>query len=249
MKDKLVLVTAASRGLGYGVAKALVQEGARVVICSRDESVLINAVSTLGKNADYIVADLTKAADIEHIFEEIRRNYDRLDGLFVNSGGPPIGHFEELSDADWQSAFELTFMSAVRLTRYALPLLKKSDTPAILYNTSIAVKQPIENLILSNAMRVAVIGMMRTLADELGTQGIRINAICPGYTRTARLEKIFSTAKDRSAEERLTSSIPLRRFGNTDEFGAVCAFLLSPVSAYVHGTLILVDGGFYRGML
>ncbi len=248
MTDKFILVTAASRGLGYSVAKALINEGARVLICSREEAALTRAVATLGERAEYVVADLTKTEDINTLFERVRTIDKKLDGLFVNAGGPPPGHFDDFSDAEWQSAFELTFMSAVRLTRVALPLLRNSESPTLLSNTSISVKQPVENLILSNAIRAAVIGMMRTLADEVGPLGIRINAVCPGYTRTARLEEVLERAKDRSEEERLTASIPLRRLGYTDEFGAVCAFLLSPVASYIHGALLLVDGGLYRGM-
>jgi 3-oxoacyl-[acyl-carrier protein] reductase len=175
----------------------------------------------------------------------------RLDGLFVNAGGPPPGTFSALPDRDWYSSFDLTVMSAVRLTRHALPLLRKSDSPSVLYSTSISVKQPLENLLLSNALRPAVIGMMRTLADEIGPDGIRVNAVCPGYIHTKRVEEIMAKSRGKGAqsEESIKSRIPLRRMGQPDEFGAVCAFLLSPIASYIHGALLLVDGGFYRGMM
>jgi 3-oxoacyl-[acyl-carrier protein] reductase len=165
----------------------------------------------------------------------------------VNAGGPPPGTFSKLSDDDWKRAFDLTLMSAVWLTRETIPLLKMSDAPSILYSTSISVKQPIDNLLLSNAIRPAVIGMMRTLSSELTSDNIRVNAICPGYIQTERVDELL-TASD-SAEENITSQIPLKRIGKPEEFGPVAAFLLSPVSSYIHGTLLLVDGGLYQGMM
>ncbi len=241
------MVTAASKGLGFSVAKALVAEGADVTICSRDESALAQAVKTLGSRGRYVVADLTRPDDIVHLMSDIRKQWGGLDGVFVNAGGPPPGPFVSFSDNDWQRSFNLTVMSAVRLTREALPLLKKSDAPSILYSTSISVKQPIENLLLSNALRPAVVGMMRTLSRELATDGIRVNAVCPGWIRTDRVRQLLSRTPERESE--ILSSIPLGRMGNPEEFGAVCAFLLSPLASYVHGALLLVDGGLYQGMM
>jgi 3-oxoacyl-[acyl-carrier protein] reductase len=138
-------------------------------------------------------------------------------------------------------------MSAIWLTREALPLLEKSDSPSILYSTSISVKQPIDNLLLSNALRPAVIGLMRTLSAEIGQDGIRINAVCPGYIYTDRVEELM--ASNKSAKKSIESRIPLGRMGRPDEFGATCAFLLSPLASYIHGALLLIDGGLYRGMM
>jgi len=250
LKDKTILVTAASRGLGFSVAKSLVAEDASVVICGRDEPSLKHAIETLGKRARYVVADVSKKEDVSMLLDDIKSTNGKLDGLFVNAGGPPPGKFADLSDDEWSAGFKLTLMSAIWLTRKALPLLKLSDTPSVLYSTSISVKQPIGNLLLSNAFRPAVIGMMRTLADEIGSDGIRVNAVCPGYISTERTKELFAASDDaKAAENRIANNIPLKRLGTPDEFGAVSAFLLSPVASYVHGALLLVDGGMHRGMM
>jgi 3-oxoacyl-[acyl-carrier protein] reductase len=247
LRNKTILVTAASRGLGFGVAEALVQEEANVVICGRTEDSLREAASKLGERAEYVVADVSRHNDIKTLINLIENRDSKLDGLFVNAGGPPPGAFENLSDKDWEAAFKLTLMSAVWLTRESLPLLKKSEFPSILYSTSISVKEPIDNLLLSNAIRPGVIGMMRTLANEIGPEGVRVNAVCPGYIYTARVEQLIGS--DKSVKENLETSIPLGRMGRPDEFGATCAFLLSPTASYIHGALLLIDGGLYRGMM
>jgi 3-oxoacyl-[acyl-carrier protein] reductase len=247
LKDSTVLVTAASRGLGFSVAKALVNEGARVIICGRTEKTLEEASSKLGQNAEYRVADVSKPDDIKGLMKSL----DHLDGLFVNAGGPSPGEFSDLSDSDWEHAFELTLMSAVRLTREAIPLLKKAEHPSILYSTSISVKQPINNLLLSNSLRPAVIGMMRTLSEEVAAVGIRVNAVCPGYINTQRVEELMAKSKTKESDpmKAITSRIPLGRMGHPDEFGVTCAFLLSPIASYIHGSLLLIDGGLYKGMM
>ena len=201
----------------------------------------------MGEKAEYHVADLSKKEDVQLLVKKIATNILHIDGLFVNAGGPPPGIFSTLTDEDWKKAFDLTLMSAVWLTRETIPLLKMSDSPSILYSTSISVKQPIDNLLLSNAIRPAVIGMMRTLATELAPDYIRVNAICPGYIQTERVDELMSASD--SVEENITSRVPLKRIGKPEEFGPVAAFLLSPVSSYIHGSLLLVDGGLYQGMM
>jgi 3-oxoacyl-[acyl-carrier protein] reductase len=247
LKGKKMLITAASRGLGFSVAKALVDEGANVILCGRTEKSLKEATSTLRPNAEYKVADVSKADDIQALLASL----DSLDGLFVNAGGPSPGEFSDLEDTDWKHAFELTLMSAVRLTREAIPLLKKGEDPSILYSTSVSVKQPIKNLLLSNALRPAVIGMMRTLSEEIALDGIRINAVCPGYIYTQRVEELIDKSKTSDSDplKSITSQIPLGRMGRPDEFGVTCAFLLSPLASYIHGALLLIDGGLYKGMM
>ncbi len=250
LQDKTILVTAASRGLGFGTAKVLVDEGASVIICGRSEASLRTAVQKIGERARYVVADVSTLDGIKLLVNDIAEKEGVIDGLFVNAGGPPPGKFAGLSEDDWEKSFQLTLMSAVRLTREALPLLLKSKAPSILYSTSISVKQPIGNLLLSNAMRPAVIGMMRTLSDEIGPEGIRVNAVCPGYINTERVKELMNTSGEPDqAIQRITSSIPLGRMGEPNEFGNVCAFLLSPVASYIHGALLLVDGGMYKGMM
>jgi 3-oxoacyl-[acyl-carrier protein] reductase len=247
LKDKTILVTAASRGLGFGAAKALAQEEANVIICGRTETSLKEAVSKLGEKAQYVVADVSKQEDVKSLIGYVKDNSPKLDGLFVNAGGPPPGTFSKVSDEDWRKGFDLTLMSAIWLTRESIPLLKKSDSPAILYSTSVSVKQPIDNLLLSNAIRPAVIGMMRTLAGEIGSEGVRVNAILPGYIYTDRVEQLMVSNKE--AMDSLEARIPLGRMGTPAEFGAVCTFLLSPLASYIHGALLLVDGGLYQGTM
>jgi 3-oxoacyl-[acyl-carrier protein] reductase len=251
LKDKTILVTAASRGLGYSVAKVLVEEGAQVIICSRSEASLKKATDSLGDYSRYIVADLSKLADIDNLISQVMNITPRLDGLFVNAGGPPPGRFSDITDDDWQTSFELTLMSAVRLTRSALPLLRNSKSPSILYSTSSSVKQPTENFLLANSVRLAVIGMMRTLADELGPEDIRVNAVCPGPIQVQLIERLFNGSKTGDTTPRIETQpkIALKRLGLPDEFGKPCAFLLSPVASYIHGALLLIDGGLYRGMM
>lgn len=250
LKDKIILVTAASRGLGFATAQALSNEGAKVIICGRTESSLKTAVERLGNHARYVVADVSRLEDVKSLINSVESRETMLDGLFVNAGGPPPGTFDRLTEADWEQSFQLTLMSTVRLTREALPLLEKSSAPSILYDTSISVKQPIGNLLLSNAFRAAVIGMMRTLAEEIGPKGVRVNAVCPGYMDTERVKELMkATGNAGQATGNITSNIPLGRMGNPSEFGAVCAFLLSPIASYVHGSLFLVDGGLYKGMM
>lgn len=244
--DRTFLVTAASRGLGFSVAKSLADEGAEVLICGRNEESLKKAASALGERAQYFVADVSKQEDIKRLVKDIGSQMLQIDGLFVNAGGPPPGTFSDLTDDDWRKAIDLTLMSAVWLTRETRHLLKMSDSPSILYSTSISVKQPLNNLLLSNAIRPAVIGMMRTLATELVSDYIRVNAICPGYIYTERVEELMAASE--SAEESINTRIPLGRMGRPEEFGPVCAFLLSPVSSYIHGALLLIDGGLYQGM-
>jgi 3-oxoacyl-[acyl-carrier protein] reductase len=245
--DRTFLVTAASRGLGFSVAKTLAGEGAEVLICGRTEESLKKATSQLGEKAQYFVTDVSKQEEVKQLAKDIGSQMLHIDGLFVNAGGPPPGTFTDLTDEDWRKAIDLTLMSAVWLTREMWHLLKMSDSPSILYSTSISVKQPISNLLLSNSIRPAVIGMMRTLASELVSDYIRVNAVCPGYIHTERVEELMSASE--SAIESINARIPLGRMGKPEEFGPVCAFLLSPISSYIHGALILIDGGLYQGMM
>ncbi|PNX51260.1 MAG: hypothetical protein BV458_11780 [Thermoplasmata archaeon M9B2D] len=245
------LVTAASRGLGFGVAKALVEEDANVIICGRNEKSLQDATASLGDKCQYFVSDVSHPADVTALLDFTKAQTSKLDGLFVNAGGPNPGTFDEISDDDWIKGFNLTVMSAIRLTREAIPLLKKSDAASILYSTSISVKQPLDNLLLSNSLRPVVIGMMRTLSEEIGPKGIRLNAVCPGYIHTERVEQLMAAAKAKGApaDKEIVQRIPLGRMGTTDEFGNVCTFLLSPLASYIHGALLLVDGGLFKGMM
>jgi len=258
LKDMSALVMASSAGLGRAVALQLAQEGAYVTICARGEARLRETAeeieSQTGQSVLAIPADLSNPAAADLLVNAVVDRLGRLDLLFVNAGGPPPGQFLDLSVEDWEAAVELTLMSAVRLCYAAVPVMKKQRSGAILASTSITVKQPLPNLILSNSLRLGVTGLLKSLADEVAPFGIRVNGICPGWTRTARVEQLLVDRAQRNgttvAEEagQIAAAIPMGRMATPEEFARVAAFLLSPAASYVNGVSLLVDGGMYRGV-
>lgn len=257
LHDQVALVTAASRGLGRAAALRLAQEGARVVMCARTEGALNEATaeieSATGHKPLAVPADVTDPKTASRLVEAALEQFGQLDILVTNAGGPPPGQFLDLNPADWEAAVQLTLMSAVRLCYAAAPVMKERGAGAILAMTSITVKQPLPNLILSNSLRLGVVGLVKTLADELAPFGIRVNSICPGWTRTARVDQLL---RDRAARNsttleaeaaKIAAAIPLRRMGRPEEFAAAAAFLVSPAASYITGVSLLVDGGMYRG--
>ena len=258
LDDKIALVTAASRGLGKAVALRLAQEGAHVVICARDEDHLSRAAAEIevktGRPSLALPADVSDPATADVLVEATMKRFGRIDVLVTNAGGPPPGQFLDLTLADWEAAAQLTLMSTVRLCYAIVPVMKEQGEGAILAMTSITVKQPLPNLILSNSLRLGVIGLVKTLADELAPFGIRVNAICPGWTRTARVDQLLHDRAKRNSttpeEEaaKIGASIPLGRMGTPEEFAAAAAFLVSPAASYITGVSLLVDGGMYRGV-
>ncbi len=194
LKGARVLVAASSRGLGAATARQFSLEGARVVVNGRSKAQIEETARSIrsesGGEVYAVVGDVTNADDINRIVESAVQNLGGLDVLVTNAGGPPAGNFKSVPDEAWQAAFDLSLRSAVRLIRAALPYLKKSDRASILTITSVSVKQPIENLILSNSVRMGVIGLTKSLASEVGPQGIRINSILPGWTKTERVTEI-----------------------------------------------------------
>jgi 3-oxoacyl-[acyl-carrier protein] reductase len=195
LKGRVALVCAASKGLGKATASGLAVEGARVAICARHRPALEATAAEIraatGSEVLAIEADLSRPADVAQLVDQTVRHFGRLDILVTNAGGPPPGAFESFSDADWQKAIELSLMVHVRLIRAALPWLKRSKTPSVLTVTSYAVKQPIPNLVLSNAVRAATVGLTKSLALELGSAGIRFNSILPGWTETERVTELM----------------------------------------------------------
>jgi len=258
LHDKIALVTAASKGLGRAVALRLAQEGARVAVCARGEADLARTAAEIeartGRQALPLPADVADPAAAGALIEATVHQFGRLDILVINAGGPPPGQFLDLSAADWEGALQLTLLSAVRLCYAAVPVMKEQGAGSILAMTSITVKQPLPNLILSNSLRLGVVGLVKTLADELGSCGIRVNALCPGWTRTARVDQLLreraarnSTTPEEEAAK-IVAAIPLGRMGTPEEFAAVATFLVSPAASYITGVSLLVDGGMYRGM-
>jgi 3-oxoacyl-[acyl-carrier protein] reductase len=258
LKDKTALVTAASQGLGKAAAFELAREGARVVLCARSEKAHAAAEeirAATGASVHAVQGDLTKAEDVDRIVRQALERLGHLDILILNAGGPPPGAFLDLRPQEWESAIQLTLMSAVRLCYAALPHMVARGQGSVVAMQSFTVKQPLDNLVLSNALRMAVIGLVKSLANELGPQGIRVNSINPGWTLTERVEQLMSDRAARGgttpAEEtaRITREIPLGRMGTVEEFGRAVAWLASPAAAFIHGHALTFDGGAVRAAL
>ncbi len=258
LKGKVALVTASSKGLGKAVAFGLAREGAKTVICARGEETLRKTAEEIqkatGAEVLALVADLTKYEDIKKLVTETIKKFGRIDILFTNAGGPPPGKFMEFSDEDWQNAFELNLLSVVRLCREVIPHMKQQGGGRIIHSTSVSVKQPLENLVLSNSLRLGVVGLSKTLANELAPYNILVNVVCPGATATERLENIVNAQAKREgiteeeAKRSWTASIPLGRLGAPEEFANLVVFLASEKASNITGTAVQVDGGFIKGI-
>lgn len=258
LKGKKALVTGSSRGLGFGVASLLAAEGAQVVINSRNEANLIAArekiLSATGEKVGFIAGDLQNAEAASQMVDAAVKKLGALDILVTNTGGPRPGKFESTSEEDWLNAFNLLLMSHVRLIRSALPYLRESKSPSVLTITSLAVKQPLPNLILSNSLRAATAGLTKTLSQELGAEGIRVNSILPGYTDTERIQtlvKASTAANGTTADEelaKLAAEVPIHRIASVDEFARVAVFLVSPAASYLNGNMLSVDGGAIKSL-
>ncbi|MDH3942733.1 MAG: SDR family oxidoreductase [Anaerolineae bacterium] len=257
LTGKTALVTGASRGLGYATALGLGREGVRVAMNSRSEENIAAAarqvaeqtgVETLG-----LAGDVSEKGTPEKLVERTVEAFGGLDLLVTNAGGPPAGRFESFDDADWNNAVDAAFLSHVRLIRAALPYLKQSDCASVLTVTSYSVKQPVPNLVLSNSVRSATIGLTKTLALELGEQGIRFNSILPAWTETERITELLSARAEankttlESEMEQQTMKSAFRRMGRPEEFANAAVFLLSPAASYITGVMLTVDGGMYKG--
>ncbi len=258
LKNKIALVAAASRGLGRAVAEELAAEGAALIICSRDTKSITQAAAEIaersGAHVLAVAADVTKPSDVTTLVESANARFGRIDILVTNAGGPPAGRFENLTIEQWEEATRLTLFSAIDLTRHVLPGMRQRRWGRILNITSIAVKQPVENLILSNSLRAGLTGFARTLANEVASEGVTVNNILPGYTRTERLEELagMMAVKQGITAEAFMSKwedeIPMRRVGDPREFAALAAFLVSERASYITGTSIPVDGGWIRSL-
>jgi 3-oxoacyl-[acyl-carrier protein] reductase len=259
LKDKVALIAAGSRGLGRAVAEELAAEGASLVLCAREQHTLAETAAAIadssGAHVLAVPADVTSVSDITRVVEAGNERFGRIDILVTNAGGPPAGTFDQLTREQWEEATRLTLFSAIELARQVLPGMKERRWGRILNITSIAVKQPVENLMLSNSLRAGLTGFARTLANEVAAQGITVNNILPGYTRTERLEDLaqmmaekqgISTAEFSAKWEK---EIPMGRLGEPREFAALAAFLVSERASYITGTSIQVDGGWIRSLL
>lgn len=255
LEGKNALVTASSRGLGKAAAAALAAEGSAVALCSRTPEVHQTAdqiKATTGVQVFSTIADLTKPEDIKHYVSQSIEALGGADILIINAGGPPPGGFLDLNPDDWRSAIELTLMSAVNLCYEVVPAMLEAGSGSIVTTQSYSVKHPIDNLILSNALRIAVIGMMKSMANELGPKGIRINSINPAWTWTERVEQLMQDRAERnntSMEEeagKVSEAVPLGRMGTVEEYGRSIAWLASPAASFIHGHALMFDGGATR---
>ena len=259
LNGKKAFVTGSSRGLGFASALILAEEGCQIVINGRDEGRLKKACQKInvetGTISDYCVGDAADPAQASLLINEAAEKLEGLDLLITNTGGPPSGKFEEIKEDVWQRAIELAFMSHVRLIQSALPFLRESQNASVLTVTSYSVKQPIPNLVLSNSIRSATVGLTKSLALELGPDGIRFNSLLPGWTKTERVGEILEfRAKQNNTSidqemEKITSAIPLHRMAEPDEIGRAAAFILSPAASYINGVMLTVGGGIYQGTM
>jgi 3-oxoacyl-[acyl-carrier protein] reductase len=258
LRDKVALVVAGSRGLGRAVAEELAAEGAKISICARDEKVLTEAASAIASEFDAhvlaIPASVESNDDIERVVQSTLDRFDHIDILVTNAGGPPAGRFDQLTIEQWEKATQLTLYSAIQFARLVLPGMKSRKWGRILNITSIAVKQPVDNLILSNSLRAGVTGFARTLANEVAAEGVTVNNILPGYTRTERLEELAGMMAEKlgiTADQfraKWEAEIPMRRLGEPKEFAALAAFLVSERASYITGTSVQVDGGWIKSL-
>ena len=259
LTGKTAFVAGSSSGIGRAIAEALAAEGCHLMLAARRGDILA-AIKTELRNAysvnvDFVAGDLDAPADIARIHRTTAELFGTVDILITNNGGPQPGSFRQLDEEQWSHAWNRTLMSAVRLIRLFLPGMQEAGWGRIINVTSIAVKQPVQRLLLSNSYRAAVTGMARTLADEVAPQGITVNNIAPGYIGTERLDQLFedrATSSGGTADEErmvVVSHIPAGRIGKPAEIAALACFLASQQASYITGTTIQVDGGLYRGLM
>lgn len=255
LRGQTALVAAASKGLGKAIARAFVREGARVAICARDAVTLTAAAAEIGGDILAVPADVTKREDVDRFVQAALDRFGRIDVLVNNAGGPPSRPFVEITEEEWWTAIGLNLMSTVRLCRAVVPHMRRQGGGRILNVTSFTVKQPVPNLVLSNSVRLAVVGLAKTLASELGKDNILVNTLCPGPIATERLTSLTQAFAEREglapdeAERRLwTNQIPLGRLGRPEEFADVAVFLASPRASFITGTTLQVDGGIVKAV-
>jgi 3-oxoacyl-[acyl-carrier protein] reductase len=253
IKDKIVLVTASSAGIGKAVAMAFASEGCRLAICSRTKESLVDTSNEIKSKYNiepfWGVCDLNNQKDIEDFGNAVLNHFGKVDILVNNCGGPIPGFFQNLSEVDWDNAYKQVLLSVVRFSNLVIPKMIEQEWGRIINITSVAVKQPVHSLMLSNSLRAAVTGFAKSLSNEFGNKNITVNNVAPGYTLTHRLYELAvnrGKASGKSHEEVLSDmakEVPMNRLGNPDEIAAMVMFLASKKASYVTGTTIQVDGG------
>lgn len=253
LKEQKFILTGASDGFGFSIAKALVREGASVILNARNEEKLQNVKKKLNGKVDMIPGDVTSDSTLERISEEFKKN--DVHGLLVNSGGPPATSFEDSALPGWDEAYLSVLRWKVDLMLRTIPYFKKQGYGRVVFIESASVKQPIQNLVYSNSIRMAVVGFVKTLAQEIAGSGVNINIIAPGYHKTSAVERIIKKKSEKEgityeeAENSIRESIPLKRTGDPDDLANFALWLLSSSSAFVSGQVYYIDGGFVQSTL
>jgi 3-oxoacyl-[acyl-carrier protein] reductase len=250
----VAIVTGSSSGMGLATAMSLAGEGCNVALFARradklDEAVAAIAALGTGAEAIAVVGDSREPADLQALLDQTLARFGKLDILINNTGGPPFGYFADLDEDAWRNAWELTLMSTLRLTKLALPELRKSGRGRVVNITSSAVKEPNDGLLLSNVYRPGVTGWAKSLSQDEGPNGITINSLAPGYIDTDRMKNIYASGDDPNARATDEAMIPARRFGEPGEIADAITFLCSAKASYINGITLLVDGGLAKGLL
>jgi 3-oxoacyl-[acyl-carrier protein] reductase len=259
LKGRVAMIAASSKGLGRSVALELAKEGARIAMCSRNRDQVRLAAESIhtetGAEVYYEQCDVTRPEEVRSFVGNTLNRFGNLHILVTNAGGPPSGLFASLRQEDWSAAFQLNLMSVVNLCAAVIPHMQRNKWGRIINITSISVKQPIDGMMLSNSIRSAVVGFAKTLSNEMAPYNILVNNVCPGYTRTERVEELSKAMAEKkgSSKESIVAaweeSIPLGRLGQPDEFAARVVFLASERASYITGTTIPVDGGAVKSTL
>jgi 3-oxoacyl-[acyl-carrier protein] reductase len=245
LADRVFVLTGASRGLGFATARALVADGAKVVVSARSQEAVDAAVAQLGGGAVGVAADLTDPGTPELLISTARERFGRLDGALISVGGPARGTAADLTDEQWREAFETVFLGTVRAARTVAAALTEGGAIALVLSTS--ARTPIAGLGLSNGLRPGLAGAAKDMADQYGPRGVRVVSLLPGRVLTDRNKELFEATGDaEAAAAEAAASVPLRRLGEPDEFGKVAAFVLSPAASYLTGLTLPVDGGALR---
>ena len=259
LKGKVALVGGASKGLGKAIAFRLAKEGAAVAICARHEETLLRTADEIQEVTNSrvlaVTADLSKKEDIDRLVQRTLASFSKIDILITNAGGPPPLYFMDISDEQWESYLQLSLMSAIRLIRKVLPGMTERRWGRIINLTSVSVKQPVDNLILSNTARLGIVGLAKTLSNQVAAHNVTVNNVAPGYILTDRVRQLLRAQAQREGisveevERRLSQKIPMGRLGKPEELADVFAFLASERASYITGVTLQVDGGFVQSSL
>ncbi|MDY0083366.1 MAG: SDR family oxidoreductase [Ignavibacteriaceae bacterium] len=258
IKGKTALITASSKGIGKAVAEGLAAEGCNVAICSRTKTTLIETAREIklkyGIEPFWGLCDLSQQKDIDNFFNSVQKQFGTVDILVNNCGGPIPGFFRELSEEDWENAYKQILLSVIRFSNLVLSKMMEQEWGRIINITSVSVKQPVHNLMLSNALRSGVTGFAKSLSNEVGNRNITVNNIAPGYTLTNRVYELAvncGKASGKSHEEilaEMVKDVPMNRLGGPDEIAAMAVFLASQKASYITGTTIQIDGGLTKSL-